>query len=109
MAQDTSLPNPGAGLETIVLKDGLWVLVNNDTEQGRRSLAVSLSEDEGRTWRWTRHLEPRADFTGDRSASYPSIIEASDGRLHVTYSRSTEGETIFHATFSIAWVRAGDP
>jgi predicted neuraminidase len=108
MAQDTSLPNPGAGLETIVLKDGPWVLVNNDTEQGRHSLAVSLSEDEGRAWRWTRHLEPRADFTGDRSASYPSIIEASDGRLHVTYSRSTEGETIFHAAFSIAWVRAGE-
>ena len=39
------------------LANGHWVLVYNDLEQGRYSLAVSLSEDEGATWPWTRHLE----------------------------------------------------
>ena len=55
--QDTQLPNPGAGAEVRVLASGKWVLIYNDLERGRYSLAVSLSDDEGETWRWTRHLE----------------------------------------------------
>ena len=31
-------------------RNGRWLLVNNDTEKGRHSLAVHVSEDEGRTW-----------------------------------------------------------
>ena len=45
-------------------------------------LAISLSDDEGRTWRWTRQL---ADAPGQRF-DYPSVIQARDGRLHVTFS-----------------------
>jgi predicted neuraminidase len=44
---DTDIPNSGAGLEVIGLADGNWVLINNDTEQGRHQLSVSLSDDEG--------------------------------------------------------------
>ncbi len=56
---DTELPNPGSGVDVVVLENGLWALVYNDTEDGRHSLAVSLSDDEGRTWRWTRHFGAR--------------------------------------------------
>ena len=88
--EDTTLPNPGSGAEVLALANGHWVLVYNDLEQGRYSLAVSLSEDEGATWPWTRHLERDAD---DRPAQrgeyhYPSIIQAADGTLHATYSFS---------------------
>jgi arylsulfatase A-like enzyme/predicted neuraminidase len=105
---DTDIPNPGAGAEVIRLRNGYWALVNNDTERGRHSLALWLSPDEGKTWPWRRHIEPRPDFDGDRSASYPSIIEAKDGTLHVTYSRRTSGSTIYHVRLNIAWVLAGD-
>ena len=49
--------SPGSSCQVRALKSGLWVLAYNDTEAGRHSLAVSLSNDEGRTWKWTRHLE----------------------------------------------------
>ena len=55
--EDSTLPNPGSGAEVRTLANGHWILVYNDLEQGRYSLAVSISEDEGATWPWTRHLE----------------------------------------------------
>ena len=45
------LPNPGSGLDAVRLANGHWVLIYNDTTKGRNSLAVSLSEDEGKTWK----------------------------------------------------------
>src|SRR4029453_2201806 len=55
--EDSDRPNPGAGAEVLVLKNGDWALAYNDLESGRYSLAVSISDDEGVTWKWTRHLE----------------------------------------------------
>ncbi len=51
------LPNPGSGLDAVRLANGHWVLIYNDTLDSRNSLAVSISEDEGKTWPITRHLE----------------------------------------------------
>jgi predicted neuraminidase len=48
---DSKFPNPGAGIEAIRLASGRWALVYNDLARGRHSLAVSLSDDEGTTWR----------------------------------------------------------
>ncbi len=48
---DTEVANSGAGLEVISLASGNWLLINNDTEQGRHRLTVSLSDDEGATWK----------------------------------------------------------
>lgn len=120
--RDTELPNPGSGAEVIVLANGHWLLAYNDLEQGRYSLALSISEDEGATWPWTRHLERDADpSSADRRGEYhyPSIIQARDGSLHATYSyfippgqaaRDAQGrvvrKSIKHAHFNEAWIRA---
>jgi len=119
--RDTEIPNPGAGVEVMTLRDGRWVLINNDTERGRHSLAVSLSDDEGKSWKWTRHLERDTPGPDAGSYSYPSIIEARDGTLHATYSvalkpsqivKDAQGrslrETIKHAQFPVDWITAGD-
>lgn len=110
---DYFLPNPGAGLEWIVLDSGEWALVYNDTEQGRHSLAVSISDDEGKTWKWTRHLERVEPEKG--SYSYPSILQARDGTLHATYSHhgireqfGDDRKSIKCAHFNIEWVKMGD-
>jgi predicted neuraminidase len=113
-AADTDLPNPGAGLEAIALRDGTWALIYNDTERERYSLAVALSDDEGRTWKWKRHLELDTSRTeGRASYHYPSILEAADGTLHATYSyflnhlpAGAPRKTIKHAHFNQAWIKA---
>jgi predicted neuraminidase len=120
---DSDLPNPGSGAEVIGLRSGHWAVIYNDTEQGRHRLAVSISDDEGKTWRWTRHLESQPPGLGPRTSEfhYPSIIEARDGTLHATYSyripdadaeRDAEGrlrvKSIKHAHFNEAWVMQGD-
>jgi predicted neuraminidase len=119
--RDLDPPNPGSGLEALGLRDGRWALVYNDTERGRHSLAVSLSDDEGTTWRWTRHLEQDRSPEAPATASYPSIIQAKDGLLHVSYTFELNARDakkdgsgrplrncIKHARFNLAWVMAGD-
>jgi predicted neuraminidase len=108
------MPNPGAGLELANLNDGDWVCIYNDTTIGRHSLAVSISDDEGRSWKWTRHLEKRG--RGGGSFHYPSIIQDDDGIIHVSYSYfidspregEVKGKSIKYAAFNKAWVMAGD-
>lgn len=107
------LSNPGSGLELMQCKTGEWICIYNDKERGRHSLAVSMSDDEGQTWNWTRHLEDRTPGVG--SFHYPSIIEGSDGLLHVTYSYfiskphngEPAGKSIRYAKFDREWIRGG--
>jgi predicted neuraminidase len=101
----TDLPNPGSGLDAVALERGHWLLVYNDTTRGRSSLAVSLSDDEGRTWKWTRHLERHQDG----SYHYPAAILGRDATIHVVYSYFVKGgKSMKHAAFNEAWVRQGD-
>jgi predicted neuraminidase len=105
---DSPFPNPGAGIEAIRLANGHCALVYNDTPRGRHALAISLSDDEGLSWKWTRHLERAAP--GTAQFHYPSLIQASDGSLHATYtsSRPGRGSTIEHARFNEDWISSGD-
>lgn len=101
----SSLPNPGAGLDAVRLHNGHWILVYNDTTKGRSSLAVSLSDDEGKTWKWTRHLEKQEHG----SYHYPAVIQARDGTIHVVYSYFVkDGKSMKHARLNEAWIRRGD-
>jgi arylsulfatase A len=101
----TELPNPGSGLDAVRLASGNWLLICNDTVRGRASLAVLLSDDEGKTWKWTRHLEKRE--TG--SYHYPAVIQSKDGSIHAIYSYFVQdGKSMKHAHINEEWVKAGD-
>ena len=111
---DSEFPNPGSGAEITGLRNGHWILISNDTERGRGSLAVQLSDDEGATWKWKRHLEKDEQNPGRGEYHYPSIIQAEDGTLHATYSHfwkpapGEEGKaakSIKHVHFNEEWVR----
>jgi predicted neuraminidase len=77
----TSLPNPNAGTDAVTLRDGRHLLVYNPTERGRSPLHVAISAD-GRSWFTALVLEDEAGA----EFSYPAIIQAADGRVHVTYT-----------------------
>lgn len=101
----SELVNPGSGLDGVRLSNGHWLLVYNDLLQGRNSLAASISTDEGRTWKATRHLE--REQSG--SYHYPAVIEGRDGRIHFIYSYFVEGgKSMKHVSVSEAWILAGD-
>jgi predicted neuraminidase len=102
---EADLPNPGSGLDGVRLSNGHWLLVYNDTVMGRNSLAVSISDDEGKRWRWKRHLEKHADG----SYHYPSVIQGRDGTIHAVYSYFVDGgKSMKHAAFNEAWVQAAE-
>jgi len=109
--RDSELPNPGSGADIVTLRNGHWVLAYNDTENGRHSLAVSISTDEGNSWEYTRHLELDSRSRNiATSSAYPSIIQGRDGTLHVVYSyhhndkKGAPHKTIKYVQFNEAWV-----
>lgn len=75
------LPNPNAGTDALTLKDGRHVIVYNPVEKGRSPLSVALSKD-GLAWQRVLDLEAeeKCEF------SYPAVIQAADGRVHITYT-----------------------
>ncbi len=96
-----SLPNPGAGIDGVRLKNGHWLMVYNDSTKGRNSLAVSISDNEGDSWKWTRHLEKQPSG----SFHYPAVIQGADDRIHVVCSYFVEGgKTMKHASFREQWI-----
>jgi alpha-L-rhamnosidase len=86
----TSLPNNNSGTDAVTLKDGRQLLVYNhvlppaDAKGGkgaRTPLNLAYSYD-GKTWYAAAILEdsPISQY------SYPSIIQSSDGMVHVVYT-----------------------
>ncbi|MEX2400934.1 MAG: sialidase family protein [Rhodothermales bacterium] len=80
-ARPTRLPNPNAGIDVVKLSDGRLVLIYNHTERGRSPIHLAVSSDDGATW-----SEPLVLEEGQGEFSYPAVIQAEDGRLHVTYT-----------------------
>jgi predicted neuraminidase len=76
----TELPNPSSGTDAVTLSDGRQLLVYNPTVKGRTPLAVATSLD-GKAWKDVLTLE---DQPGEYS--YPAVIQAGDGKVHVTYT-----------------------
>lgn len=85
------LPNNNSGLDAVTLRDGRQLLVYNHStreqpgmgHKGRGFLTVAVSRD-GKAWEAALVLDyldaPEKQF------SYPSVIQASDGRVHIVYT-----------------------
>lgn len=86
----TELPNPNSGTDAVTLADGRQLMVYNHsappperpTKGVRYPLDVAISSD-GLTWKrvLTLETEPR-----DAGYAYPAVIQASDGKVHITYT-----------------------
>lgn len=86
----TSLSNPNSGVDGVTLKDGRHILIYNPTSKNwgdRVPLSLGISTD-GKTWDRAIELEPLRETT-DKSGeeySYPTIIQAEDGKVHLVYT-----------------------
>jgi predicted neuraminidase len=80
-ARVTELPNPNAGIDAVRLRNGLLVLVYNHLTKGRGAIHVAVSGDDGETWGSPVVLED-----GQTELSYPAVIQAMDGAVHITYT-----------------------
>ena len=76
----TALPNPNSAIDAVRLKDGRFLLVYNHSSAARSKLNVAVSKD-GKNWQAALMLENQpGEF------SYPAVIQASDGLVHITYT-----------------------
>jgi predicted neuraminidase len=87
---ESVLPNPGAKVAVAALNGGDWLVAYNPLVDGRHSLSLAISEDEGRTWRPFHQLEEAAPKDG--AFSYPCLTETADGSIHVVYSYHQRGD-----------------
>lgn len=79
-ARPIDIPNPNSGIDLVRLKDGRLVMIYNNTASGRSPLNLAVSHD-GDQWKMFHTLESeKGEF------SYPAIIQAKDGSLHMTYT-----------------------
>lgn len=94
------IPNPGTPAELLRLRNGHLVLAFNNSPRNRSPLALGLSLDQGRTWRYVRDLEAGS---GDFSA--PAMIQSEDGAIQVLYA--VDRRLVRHVTLTEAWIREG--
>lgn len=103
--QELTLPNPDSAVAGLRRPDGSLLLVFNDVEAGRSSLALAVSRDQGQSWNTVRHFEQLND--GKSEFSYPYLIRAGDGSMHLLYTWNRK--RIRHVIFNDNWVDGGKP
>ena len=103
----TSLPNPNSGIEAVTLADGRQLLIYNHlgagkTGWGRRGMLNLAISTDGLQWRQVAVLEQekKAEF------SYPAIIQAKDGLVHMTYT--WKRQRIKHVVVDPAQLETGE-
>ena len=79
-ARPIDLPNPSSGIDAVRLKDGRYVMIYNHTPKGRSPLNLAVSTD---AEHWTRFVDLESE---PGEYSYPAMVQASDGSLHITYT-----------------------
>jgi len=75
------VPNPNSGTDAVTLQDGRHLLVYNHSDTFRYPLNVAVSND---GIQWDRIAVLDSEPTGQYS--YPCIIQAEDGLVHIAYT-----------------------
>jgi predicted neuraminidase len=110
VADHPDLVDSGSGVEALLLSSGKILMVHNDLPEGRHRLALSISEDGGKSFRTARYLEDRPK--GEGRFHYPSAAQGRWGAIHVTYSYhlppenagEPERKSIRHVSFREDWL-----
>lgn len=97
--EEINIPST-ASVEVVKVSNKNWLLVINDLEKGRSRLSLYQSKDEGLSWQNLGLIVE--DINNKGRFSYPSLILASDGNVHLTYSHHKQGDhkTIEHVVIN---------
>jgi predicted neuraminidase len=98
------LPNPNSSVALLRLKSGRLLIAGNGAS-GRNQLLLWLSDDAGKNWHTAATVESDADPQAE--FSYPALLQARDGRVHLAYTWRRQG--IKHAVLNEAWLAGGTP
>ncbi len=77
----TGLVHNNSGIDAVTLKSGYHLLVCNPIKKGRNKISLFGSAD-GITWEELLVLEDESEG----EFSYPAIIQAKDGTVHISYT-----------------------
>lgn len=75
----SGIPGPCSRFHIRRLKSGRILLVNHLNFYWRNNMAALLSDDDGKTWKYSLMLDTRNDV------SYPDAAEGEDGYIYITY------------------------
>lgn len=104
MAAPLPIPHSNASMALLRLNDGRLLMAGNPGS-GRASLLLYLSRDQGLNWQALGPVETGPEQDGrEPEFSYPSLIQAKNGDIHLSYTWQRQG--IRHATFSPSWLTA---
>jgi len=76
------LPQPNSGFDTLRLSSGRIILVFHNNPENTHSLAISISEDEGKSFSLKKVIEEDKK----RKFLYPSVIQDARGKIHIVYT-----------------------
>lgn len=106
--QPIGLPNPNSGIDGLTMKDGRHLLVYNHIgstmDQSKRNILNVAVSDDGLNWEAAILLENDINIDSEKTVvldgvglihtdgeySYPAVIQASDGTIHITYTWKRE-------------------
>jgi hypothetical protein len=98
--RETDVPNLSAPVAALALGGGRILMAVNDDSSDGGILRLTLSEDEGHSWRPLRTLE---DAGG--AARYPMMRALPDGQIVLAYSHGSKGGIRAHR-FTANWALA---
>lgn len=119
--EPTVLPNNNASIRAIRLQSGGIAIIFNHCSANedpsvvlwpyeRVPVTIAISEDEGITWPYMRHIETGDNYSGERNSKYnrryeyPSVIQSKDGMIHTAFAFGNRTH-IKYVSFSEDWIR----
>ena len=94
LALSATLKAPSSRFYLKKLRSGRLIAIINDSLTVREKLTAFLSEDDGRSWKYSLLLDPR------QGVSYPDAVETADGLLVVYDKDRFKGGFIYMAKFT---------
>jgi len=112
----TGIPAPGSMATIKRLPDGnillIWNWARPETIDGpwpRNFLSAAISQDEGESFSYLRHLDGADDFQG--KITMANVAYASGGKVIITYSKSMTKKNAYNwqlQVLPLAWFYEGD-